>query len=150
MTFDELTRSLSDRLGLPDLAANREGMIRLAFAGDVEVDIEPEADGDALHIYTRLGPQTEDPEVLARLLAANLFGRETGGAVIALDDFLKELLLARTFALGTLDADAFLAALEEFVNYAELWRDRLASGDLTRYPEREDAQAARPDLMIRA
>ncbi|NEX17294.1 MAG: hypothetical protein C1943_11830 [Halochromatium sp.] len=150
MIFTELTRTLASRFGLSELAANQDGMIRLAFEGGIDVDIEPETEHDALHIYTTLGPQSEDPAVLSRLLAANLFGKETGGAVIALDDFLKECLLARTFALSTLDPDAFLAALEDFVNYAELWRNRLISGDLTSYPVRDDPLAARPDLMIRA
>lgn len=149
MTFDELIQSLSGRFGLSELAANQDGMIRLAFAGDVDVDIEPEAELDALHIYSALGPQTDDPDVLTRLLAANLFGKDTGGAVIALDDFLKQILLVRTFALSTLDVDAFLAALEEFVNHAELWRNRLTSGDLTSYPTREPATEPRPELMIR-
>lgn len=149
MTFDELTRSLSSRLGLPELAVNQDGMLRLAFAGDVDVDIEPETDLGVLHIYSRLGPQTDDPDVLARLLAANLFGKDTGGAVIALDHFLKEFLLARTFTLGTLDPEVFLQALEDFVNYAELWRNRLASGDLASYPRQEPVAAPRPELMIR-
>lgn len=149
MTFDELIHALSTRLNLSDLSANHEGMVRLVFEGDIYVDIEPEADHDELHIYSSLGPQTDDVNTLNALLAANLFGKATGGAVIALDDFLREILLSRTFTLSTLDFEAFLTALENFVNYAELWRNRLASGDLARAEDQASA-APPPEMMIRA
>ena len=80
--------------------------------------------GDALSVSAEIGepPSMGQAEIAAILLEANLlseafFAKEPeGGAYV----------LVRRLPLPTLDADAFDAALEAFVNLSETWRRLLA------------------------
>lgn len=67
--------------------------------------------------YISLGepPAVDRESFFARLLAANLFGRGTGGGVIGLYLADRELLLSRSFDLDLVDYTAFETALEALV-----------------------------------
>jgi hypothetical protein len=121
--------------GLGRVALNDEGVCRLVLDEDLTVDVEvaPEASRAAgsffLHaVAGRLPAGDGDPGLLKELLAANLFGRDTGGATLALDPDLGEVVLLRELGAEATDYGTFAAALERFVNALDRWRGRLAKG----------------------
>jgi len=104
--------------GLGRVALNDEGVCRLVLDEDLTVDVEvaPEASRAAgsffLHaVAGRLPAGDGDPGLLKELLAANLFGRDTGGATLALDPDLGEVVLLRELGAEATDYGTFAAAL---------------------------------------
>ena len=67
-------------------------------------------------------PENGREEYLIRAMTANLFGAETGGAVLGLDREGKVIFLS-TFLGENLSYRDFRERLEDFVNYAESWRN---------------------------
>lgn len=124
--LDEFGRSA----GLGRVGLNEDGVCRLVFDDELTVDVERVPSRGSFYLHAVVGrlPPGDDPGLLRDLLAANLFGRHTGGATLALDPGLGEILLHRELADGTTDYQAFAAALEGFVNALERSRDRLAQG----------------------
>ena len=150
MDLGNILKEFGQATGLGPLALDGNNLCRLVFDGNLTVDIELLPDGRRFYVHAVVGPLpgSGGPDLLRSLLGANLFGRETGGAVLALDPDLDELLLFREFDAAATDYDAFVAALEALLNALERWRKVLAAGQY----ERPTNQPFRPlgDMMIRA
>lgn len=131
MTLDDLVAEFGTRTGLGTLRLNGEGVCRLVFDGELTVDVESGASGREFTLSATLG--SLDPEagraVLMKLLDANLMGRGTNGAALALDVITDEVVLCRTLPLDGLTYGAFEAALEGFVQAAERWTDEIEADD---------------------
>ena len=122
MNAADLIAELSQRAGLPLLQLSDEGTASLVVDRRTTVNLEHDPAGRRLFAYISLGepPAAEREPFFAALLAANLFGRGTGGGAIGLDPVNQELLLSRSFDLDLVDYTAFEAALEALVDAAEL------------------------------
>ncbi|THF57286.1 type III secretion system chaperone [Pseudothauera rhizosphaerae] len=126
-----LTEELGRHLGVP-LALDDAGLARLIVDGQLTLDFELDAGQDRLLAYAVIGtpPGGGREALFAELLAANLFGAETGRASPALDSTRGELLLWLAFDDGT-DVQDALAALGDLVTQATYWRSRLAGNGAT-------------------
>jgi hypothetical protein len=121
--IEELGRRLNTALALDDA-----GLARIIVDGTLPVDFELDEANERLLVYSVIGilPAGRAREqFFEELLAANLFGSQTGSCSPAFDRERNELLL--WFALAE-DAhvDGVAAALENLVQQAEHWRNRLA------------------------
>ena len=126
---DELIAHLRAELELDDLEFNSVNVCRLLVDDDVEIDLEYVAEDDALYCYSVVGTTFDEgqrKDWAEVLLAANLFGRDTGGASFALDDETDDILLCRVFDMADLSADRFLRQLEEFSSVSVYWVERLS------------------------
>jgi len=74
-------------------------------------------------------------------LTPNLFGQGTGEAALAFDQDLEEIVLQRSFDVRFTDLDQLMAALEEFVNVAASWTERLAQQGADRSRSSAEATA---------
>jgi len=61
---------------------------------------------------------------LRRLLEANFFHRDTGGAVIALEPDLDEALLVERVRIDVIDSAGFADVVTRFVAYQRRWSER--------------------------
>jgi hypothetical protein len=61
---------------------------------------------------------------LRRLLEANFFHRDTGGAVIALEPDLDEALLVQRVRMDVIDGAGFADVVTRFVAYQRRWSER--------------------------
>jgi len=123
---------LGDRLGLGTLELDQDGGCLLAFDNDLLVDIEQASDGPGFHLSATVcaAPQQKREAVFAELLEANLQGRGTGCACLALDADLDEIVLSQTIAHDDIELEAFEQALEAFLNVLEHWKQRYETGKL--------------------
>lgn len=125
MVFEELVDAAGRRLGVA-LAA-RDGAARLLVDG-MAVDVLDVAACGAVALRGAVG--APPPQGLAALhramLEANFGFAGTGGATLAVNPESGELTLERAAPLAGLDAEAFLALLERFVNVLEAWRTTVA------------------------
>lgn len=130
MKLDDALGALGRRMGVAGLAFNAEGVCRMVFDGRHVIDCERcgETGQQQAYLYSVIARQpAEGREALyQRLLAANLFGRETGDAVLALDAVAGEVLLQQKFDAEGLTEDAFATLVERFVDRVEHWSDALA------------------------
>ena len=116
MDFPELISSFAERHGIADLATEDN-----AAAFDIDgIVVTLVAVGDVLSVSAEIGePPTEGRADFAELmLEANL----QSDAFFAKAPESGAYVLVRRLSFPMLEADAFDAALETFVNLAETWR----------------------------
>ncbi len=152
MNATDLIAEFAQRSRLPSLSLSDEGTARIVIDETLEIDLEHDDVQRQLHLYTSLGqPPLEEREAFyARALAANLFGRATGGATLALDALRGDVLLVRSVDIDTTDITALEAALQSLVDA----RERLSVELLGVAPRETPEATARMDfastVMMRA
>ncbi len=104
------------------LAPNEDGSYSLHLEPDLHISLRenPES-GITLYTVTVLLPEENTEAFLLKIMAANLFGRETGGSTLGLNKEGKRVVLLN-FLPQQLTYREFHDYLEDFVNYAESWR----------------------------
>ena len=119
---DALIRALGHAVGIDDLALDDGGTCTLRFDETV-LALELDEGEDRLVLHAALGPLPAEgqAELLARLLEANLFWKDTHGATLALDRGAARALLLRAVPLDAPPA-GFPGLVERFVDAAEAWR----------------------------
>jgi hypothetical protein len=123
---DQFITQLATRLELPHLAFNEEHVCRLVLDNRYVIDLEWVEQDAAIHAYAVLQMRaTELAPRFAELLAANLFGRGTWGAVLALDVDRDEVLLSHKFSMRYLKIEEFVQQFEMFVESVAAWTKRL-------------------------
>lgn len=101
------------------------------FDGKIAVNFENDEAQACIHLYAPLGPiPAQGREALYKsLLEANLFGAQTLGASLALDEQHQELVLCRCVPTQDATGQSFAAVLERFVCAVEEWTLRLGTAD---------------------
>lgn len=121
---EELGRRLNTALALDDA-----GLARIIVDGTLPVDFELDEANGRLLVYAVIGILPAGPareQFFESLLAANLFGAETGTCSPAFDRERNEMLL--WFTLGEQShIEEAAAALENLVGQAEQWRNQLTN-----------------------
>lgn len=127
MTADELLAAIGKMAGLDRLALDDEGVCQLVFDGTTAVDVERSPDGGALHLHSALGPVPSGAgfTFYSMLLAANYFGGQTGGNVLAVLPVEGTVFLCRTAPLEGVDPEEFALMLGEFVRQVRKWTERV-------------------------
>lgn len=145
MHIKDALDQLGKQIGVPDLALDENGVCRMIFDRNLVVDLEQSDDASVLHIHSTLtGIPAEGRETLyGSLLAANLFGAETGGAVFALDIPAGEVVLFKSFRMDETEYQDFVNGLENFVQQIENWKERLGAPVSSEVSDRT-ADAAMP------
>ena len=121
--LERFVEQLSGDMGLEGAVEAREdGSYVLHFEPDLNVGMK-ERPESGICFFAVLAPLPEEQRevFLQKLMAANLFGRETGGAALGVDSDGKRLTLS-TFLSEQVNYREFHDHLEDFVNYAEAWR----------------------------
>ena len=123
-----LIRALGADVGIPDLALDEAHCCTLAF-DSVVVTFELDESSDQLFLYASLGPiPAAGSRVFEELLEGNLLWKDTGGATLSLDRQGDRVMLHQGVPAERLSEVAFNAAVERFVNVAEVWTQRVSEG----------------------
>ena len=106
------------------LDANEDGSYSVRLEPDIDVTLRENLDSTIL-LYVKLAelPTERTEEYLHKAMVANLFGREIGGAVLGLDNEGKRVVLLDFLSEG-MTYRLFHERLEDFVNYADAWRQQ--------------------------
>jgi hypothetical protein len=136
-----LMRALGADVGIPDLALDEAHCCTLAF-DSVVVNFEFDESSEQLFLYASLGPMpAAGSRVYAQLLEGNLLWKDTGGATLSLDRKGGRVMLHQGLPAERLSEVDFKAAVEQFVNVAEAWTQRVSEGAAQ---PREEAGAPPP------
>lgn len=105
-----------------DLDANEDGSYSLLLEPDIDITLKETSEA-FIKFQTQVAelPTSNTEGYLTKLMVANLFGRETGGAALGVDSEGKKVVLV-DFLVEEQDYRIFHDRLEDFVNYAEAWR----------------------------
>jgi len=127
MNADQVLQALATALAAPGLGFDAQGCARLRVDDRLDVNFE-RSEGHLIHVYCSLGPlPTDQREALfERLLCANLFGTETGGATLAIDPAFGEVVLCTDVGNHGWTTELIAARVERFVEAALDWQARFA------------------------
>ncbi len=128
MTPADLLADLAQRLKLQDLQLNEKGLACLVLDDKITIQLEHETATNRFHLYTVLGtvPAEGKEALYETLLTGNLFGHQTGGATLALDEITGEVILFLTLNPDKTDSTDFEKALEDFAAAAEHWKEKFS------------------------
>ena len=130
MDISSLIALFGEQAGTP-LTLTEGGTLALAFDNDLTLNLEHDASQDVLHLYAIVGQEPADHTARARfyrqLLTANVFGHETGGAALGVDDLSGEVLLTWRLPLAGADVGVLRDAVQSMVATAASWRERLVA-----------------------
>jgi Tir chaperone protein (CesT) family len=125
---NDLMRALGADVGIPDLALDEAHCSTLAF-DSVVVNFELDESSEQLFLYASLGPMpAAGSRVYEQLLEGNLLWKDTGGATLSLDREGGRVILHQGLPAERLSEVDFKAAVEQFVNVAEAWTQRVSEG----------------------
>ena len=116
-------RTLGEITGMKGLALNPQGVCAFTVDDTFDVVVEaPERDA-MLYLYAPLLRLDQDhPEALyEQLLKLNYLGRQTRGAVFAINQRDRNIVLSVARPLSMLDEPRFFALMEDFLETAQHW-----------------------------
>jgi hypothetical protein len=122
-----LVENLGKNLQMTDsISSKSPHSYTLAFDEANVITISEIEEGGYL-VYSLLAPcPKQNPEALYTLLLdSNLFGQATHGAVIGLSEEGNNLTLSQELDYNTNDRE-FKEKLEDFLNIADFWRQKIA------------------------
>lgn len=145
MKIEDLLKELGNSTGMNDLALNDSNVCRIVFDEKLTVDIEAIPGGETFFFHAVVCPVPPggERELFAKLLSANLFGQETGDASFGLDKNLNDIVLFQKFSAEQTDYQAFVSALEAFVDNLERWMDKAGLEGTEKYGADTDESLAR-------
>ena len=121
-TPKQLVLELAESMGLDGLVVAENGVTGIQF-DDLALNIHADSENGELTLFLRLGDVPADPSErllqYAYLLKENNFSRNTGGAVLGIDDAESAVYLSHRFATDLLDAPHLERIVEGFLNLAD-------------------------------
>lgn len=129
MKLEAILEQYSAKKNLGKLAFDSSGICRVIINENSIVTFEKSLDGQGFYAYAPVGkipPETER-EVCLMALWGNLFGRETGQAILGYLPNTKTLVLFEYFDEGTTTYAEFERKFDMFVGYLAYWMNKIAS-----------------------
>ena len=129
--MENLLSEFGALIGIPDLQPDEQHRCNMMF-DDVAVSFELAAGDENLYIFSLLGtvPRDDAEAAYATLLRANYAFEGTGGSTLSVDPNTGGVVLIRSERLDTLRLPTFELVVQDFVNVAEEWMNRISAGDL--------------------
>ncbi len=128
MDAHNLIALFGQETGVP-MALSEAGTVSLAFEVGPTVQLEYDPMINGLQCYVVLGQAPADQPacyaLFRRMLAANVFGCDTDGATLGLDEVTGDLILSRCLDLAHADTASLRTTLESMVPLALDWQRRL-------------------------
>ena len=129
-TCNSLLRCLGVEIGIPELALDAANCSVVAF-DSVVVNFELDDDSGQFFLYSNLGtvPAAGSSALYEQLLDGNLMGKGTRGATLGLDRRARRVVLHQGLPAQRLSDVEFKTAVENFVDVAEAWTQRVSEAE---------------------
>lgn len=140
-TFQSLIDQFGRVVGLSNLSIDDSGYCSLEVDSTLIFQLQYVETNNSVYIFSEIGTLVGQhaPQIAMQLLAANLFGIETGGGTLALQADSSTVVFSYQISLENLEFARFQGILENVMNYGERWQNRL--GELVRNQGTEDSPA---------
>ena len=119
----DLLREFGTRIKLPMLDLDEEGNACIDVDTAYVINLEYDADEDALLLYTWLGPVPENntADILRRLLSANYFWTENDGATLSIEEETNGIVLIDRSRCQDFNIDLFESRMQGYMAVVERW-----------------------------
>ena len=124
-----LIDALAEKLALPDLKLDADNnSCLLLFEGDIVLNIEYDEPEARLVLSICVGalPTVGAEGLLRELMGANLYWHRTSGATLGLEEETNSVMLVYSHNVVLLSIDIFENIIENLINQASHWQQRLA------------------------
>jgi len=150
MSAPDTLLELGQKLGIEDLSFQDNDTCQLIVGENLTVTIELIKGEEAVYLYGDICPKPASPgtALFERLMGANLFGAETGGATLALNPGTNTLVLWKKVGLDGQGGDALLTELQEFSNWLLTWQDELSGSGNAAVTENSEEPASGAFLRV--
>lgn len=123
--IQQFTEQLSETLDLKEeLQPDENKIYTLRISRNLVIQYADLNPGLNLMSYLEPLPNENKETFLMTLMRVNLFGKGTGGGVLGYDEESRLLTFMQAFPY-TLTYKHFKEAIEDFINYVELWKAEL-------------------------
>ena len=114
-------RQYGKEVGLPSLSLNDKNICSLTFDGKINIEIIYNEKRSLCSFVSPICsiPNKNKETFYKKLLIANSFGIENGGAVLSIDKKINSIILSFTFIVSTFSFELFKTVLLNFVTMAE-------------------------------
>ena len=114
-------RQYGKEVGLPSLSLNDKNICSLTFDGKIRIEIILNEKRSLCSFVSPICsiPNKNKETFYKKLLIANSFGIENGGAVLSIDKKINSIILSFTFIVSTFSFELFRTVLLNFVTIAE-------------------------------
>ncbi|MBC05405.1 type III secretion system chaperone [Thalassospira sp.] len=145
MDFKNLITEFGKSAGLDQLTVTEDGTCAIRFDDRITLNIERDAVKDVTHLYVVLAnaEQSLSAEKMRMMLCGNLFGHDTGGATLALDDNQREIVLCRYLDFDIPDVATLTKIIEKLAQSADQWIEKLDKATATK-PQSSASKTASP------
>ena len=135
------------KIGLPQIVFSEERLCTLSF-DDIIVHIELSEDGSLLSCYLWIADVAEArrPEVALAISDANYLLARTHGATLGMNRHSGDLVLVAKIPDATLTLAGFEQVLENLVNLAQTWQQKIAADPSPQAAEAPPALAPEPGV----
>lgn len=122
MNADALIKAIGEEFGV-SLGLNENLVASLIIDEKFDVEFEYVEDIDTLYVSSPLARLTgsNKESIYKALLDANLYGKDTGGSVFALDDRTDEIILFFNVEAAKIEYEKFRDMLERYLNVRTQW-----------------------------
>ena len=122
MDIEALVSAVGNEFGVK-LALNENQVASLVIDDKFDLEFEYVDDMDTLFVSSPLGKLTGSGNgpIFKALLDANLYGKDTGGSVFAIDERTDEIILFFKTNVAKIEYDEFKDILERYLNIRMEW-----------------------------
>ncbi|MDQ5908912.1 MAG: hypothetical protein QG599_1005 [Pseudomonadota bacterium] len=157
--LSNLLARLGESLNMGPLQLNADGALGLEIDHRLTLGMQFDSDRDRLLIYADIGPLpqgTEKESLMNRMLQANLFGRLTAGATLALasdidpEEQPQRVVLWKAIDGAALELSYLEQTLQNMISAVEDWQDALQewNADTPANPEMTDFAFNMPGIRV--
>lgn len=126
MSLDDLLEEQGNQIG-KKLQLNNLGVCSFSIENKLLISIERSIDSVHFYIYASIDhiPKDKEAEIASAALEGNLFGKETGDAVLAYASDLESLILFEKMNEKTITYPEFQERLRNFIGRLKYWSKKV-------------------------
>jgi len=129
-TVSNWLKDIAERSGGEVMTVDENGSAAFEFEDSFRVGIEAPGDSEVVHLYAVIADipadDTEKLSLFTRLLTANQFGEQTGGAMFAIHEGTNSILLCYNVLVANTESQDFENTLGNFIETAERYVGNLS------------------------
>jgi len=127
MKLNEILERENHQSGAPPIEEDSLGVKRMWINDQHLIHFRSSPEDKYFYVYAKISiipKSTIQNKIYETLLAANLFGEETGNSVLALHVKSNSIILMRTFESDLTTYEYYLTEFQSFIDYLVHWKEK--------------------------
>lgn len=128
MKLNEILLEEKQRADQWEIEEDEYRVIRIWINDQHLIHLRNSPDEKLFYLYAKvssLPPQPHQVKIYETLLEANLFGKQTGLAVLAIQIKSNSIILMRTFETSVTTFESYSRGFQDFMNYLVYWKEEM-------------------------